>query len=79
MINNKGTVKNKFNNISIITLCLLESEAHAKALRALEQCTVPIDVHILVRLLFEGDANHITFHGSHGGLATPAGHFEKII
>ena len=79
MINNKGTVKNNFNDIFIITLCLLESEAHAKALRALEQCTVPIDVHILVHSLFVGDDNRITFHGSHGGLATPAGHFEKII
>ena len=77
MINNKATVKNNFNNILMITLFLLESEAHTKALRALEQCTVPIDVHILVRLLFEGDANCITFHGSRSGLATPTGRFEK--
>ena len=63
----------------MITLFLLESEAHTKALRALEQCTVPIDVHILVRLLFEGDANRITFRSCHGALATPVGNFEKII
>ena len=38
-----------------------------------------IDVNILVHLLFDGDANRISFHSSSGGITTIAGHIEKII